>query len=47
MKKSKTIVAINKDPNAAIYSIADYGIVEDLNAFLPIFIRKQKEKKEQ
>ncbi|OHD65390.1 MAG: hypothetical protein A2176_15665 [Spirochaetes bacterium RBG_13_51_14] len=44
MKGSQTIVAINKDPQAAIFSIADYIIVEDLTTFLPILIQKGNEK---
>ncbi|MCX8014704.1 MAG: electron transfer flavoprotein subunit alpha/FixB family protein, partial [candidate division WOR-3 bacterium] len=45
MKNSETIIAVNKDPEAPIFSVAHYGVVGDVLKIMPILASKIKEMK--
>ena len=45
MQGSRTIVAINKDPKAPIFSIADFGVVGDVHAVLPALVTEVEKRK--
>ena len=43
VSSSKVIVAVNKDPEAPVFEVADYGIAGDVNTVIPQFIQAVKE----
>jgi electron transfer flavoprotein alpha subunit len=45
MKGSAMVVAVNKDPNAPIFALADYGVVADLHELIPALTAAVKEAK--
>lgn len=45
LRNVEILIAVNKDPAAPIFDMATYAIVADVNEFLPVFLKKIKEKR--
>jgi electron transfer flavoprotein alpha subunit len=43
MKNSRLVVAVNSDPEAPIFSIANYGLVGDVRQIVPELIRELRQ----
>ncbi len=46
IQQARTVIAINTDPHAVIFSVADFGIVEDLTTFIPLLVGKYRQQTE-
>jgi electron transfer flavoprotein alpha subunit len=47
MRSAEFVVAINTDPNAAIFNVADVCILEDLTTFIPVLIEAYEKKRQE
>jgi electron transfer flavoprotein alpha subunit len=45
MQTSKTIIAVNKDPEAPIFELADFGVVGDLFKVVPQLLEEISQRK--